>query len=89
MDTLYKANVELQFGSKENFETFLEASMTPERKKQIDEGIKQAVEQMKAGAGEETVDATGESTGDKVATALTQEEIQSFLGSTPTIENKK
>lgn len=51
VNTLYKATVELQFGSQENFEALYEARMTPETKKQLDESIKQAIEQMKAQQG--------------------------------------
>lgn len=52
VDTLYKAIIETQYSSQANFEAVFNASMTPEARKQIDEKVQQAVEQMKAQAGE-------------------------------------
>lgn len=63
--------------------------MTPEARNQIDEKVQQAVEQMKEQAGEADSDTVGGDTTDKGNTPLTQEEIESFLGTTPTLDNKK
>ena len=51
VNTMYKATIDFQFGSQENFDALYKARMTPETKKQLDESIKQAVEQMKAQQG--------------------------------------
>ena len=48
---MYKATIDFQFGSQENFDALYKARMTPETKKQLDESIKQAVEQIKAQQG--------------------------------------
>ena len=51
VNTMYKATIDFQFGSQENFDALYKARMTPETKKQLDESIKQAVEQIKAQQG--------------------------------------
>ena len=48
VNTMYKATIDFQFGSQENFDALYKARMTPETKKQLYDSIKQAVEQMKA-----------------------------------------
>lgn len=86
---MYKAAVDVQFGSQENLEALHEVRMLPSIKSQIDVGIQQTIEQMKEQAGEVNADATGEVAADQENTPLTQEEITSFLGTTPTLNNKK
>lgn len=48
VDTLYKVGIETQYGSQANFDAIFETSMTPTVRKQIDERVQQALQQMKA-----------------------------------------
>ncbi len=60
VDTLYKAGIVTQYGSQANFDAIFDASMTPEVKKQLDERVQQALEQMKAEQGNLDQDMTGD-----------------------------
>ena len=98
VNSIYKAAIEMQYGSQANFEAYFEARMTPEVRQQIDKGISETITQLKSqGGAADTANTTNEgNTAAQDSSAqgsqsgqLTQEEIAGFIGSTPNFADKQ
>ena len=61
VNSIYKAAIEMQYGSQANFEAYFEARMTPEVRQQIDKGISETITQLKSqGGAADTANTTNE-----------------------------
>ena len=98
VNSIYKAAIEMQYGSQANFEAYFEARMTPEVRQQIDKGISETITQLKSQGGatdtanttkEENTAAQDSSAQGSQSGELTQEEIAGFIGSTPNFADKQ
>ena len=61
VNSIYKAAIEMQYGSQANFEAYFGARMTPEVRQQIDKGISETITQLKSqGGAADTANTTNE-----------------------------